>query len=72
MGINHTLKVMENDIKKANHLSFAPNVEHLRETQAFIVTVLLLLDRAHRPDLISLIKPSETADWLLKVSDVEV
>jgi UDP-N-acetyl-D-galactosamine dehydrogenase len=60
MGMNHTLKLLEDDIGKPDHPSFTFDFEHLRETRVFNVTSPTPVASVNRPDLEPLVKASET------------
>jgi UDP-N-acetyl-D-galactosamine dehydrogenase len=59
-GKDSTLEVTPAELASASHLTFSSDVSSLRECDIFIVTVPTPIDTANRPDLIPLIKASET------------
>jgi UDP-N-acetyl-D-galactosamine dehydrogenase len=71
-GHDHTLEVPQEELIKANHLTFTGDLEDLRKAQIYIVTVPTPVDKANRPDLGPLIKASETVGQVLKAGDVVI
>jgi UDP-N-acetyl-D-galactosamine dehydrogenase len=80
-GRDHTLEVLEEELKEAKHLSFTSDAGSLRsaesaprddEPMVFIVTVPTPVDKANRPDLTPLIKASEIVGRVLKSGDVVI
>jgi len=73
-GHDHTLEVLEEELRQAKHLRFTADPANLRsaESVVFIVTVPTPVDKANRPDLTPLIKASETVGRLLKPKDVVI
>ncbi|HSK14214.1 MAG TPA: nucleotide sugar dehydrogenase [Phnomibacter sp.] len=59
-GIDRTLEVSAEGLKKSAHLSFTDKVEDLRSANTFIVTVPTPVDKFNRPDLTPLYRASET------------
>ena len=59
-GRDHTLEVSANELKSAYQLSFSSKPDDLKSCQVFIITVPTPVDKANRPDLMHLIKASET------------
>lgn len=71
-GHDHTLEVSEEELCDAMHLTFTAEPGDLRRAQVYIVTVPTPVDKANRPDLIPLIKASETVGRVLKAGDVVI
>ena len=59
-GHDRTLEVSPDDLKASTHLTFSSNIEDIRQSDFFIVTVPTPIDEYNRPDLTPLIKASET------------
>jgi UDP-N-acetyl-D-galactosamine dehydrogenase len=72
LGIDHTLEIDAEELKKSNLLSFTTDVSELRSCNFFIVTVPTPIDEYKKPDLTPLIKASETIAKVLKKGDVVV
>lgn len=79
-GYDRTLEVSERDLGEAKYLTFISDPAFLRptcegtndESMVFIVTVPTPVDRANRPNLIPLVKASETVGRVLKAGDVVI
>jgi UDP-N-acetyl-D-galactosamine dehydrogenase len=71
-GHDHTREVSQEELNDAKHLSFSSDAKQLSEAQIFIVTVPTPVDKANRPDLMPLIKASETVGRLIKFNDVVI
>lgn len=71
-GRDHTLEVTTEELKKANRLSFATEVEAIADCNVFIVTVPTPIDQYRRPDLGPLLAASKTIGVVLKRGDVVV
>ncbi|MGQ1349122.1 Vi polysaccharide biosynthesis UDP-N-acetylglucosamine C-6 dehydrogenase TviB [Acinetobacter baumannii] len=71
-GQDHTLEVTTEDLQKAQHLSFSANLDDLKQSNFFIVTVPTPVDQVNRPDLTPLKKASETVGQVLKKGDIVV
>ena len=73
-GHDHTLEVPEEELRQAKHLRFTsdPAAIYSEVPMVFIVTVPTPVDQANRPDLIPLMKASETVARLLKPNDVVI
>ena len=72
LGVDHTLECNAEELRDAKHLSFTSDSEQLKKAQVFIVTVPTPVDKANRPDLIPLVKASETVAKVLKFGDVVI
>lgn len=59
-GKDSTLEVDPAELRAASHLVFSDNVNDLKVCEIFIVTVPTPIDTANRPDLMPLVKASQT------------
>ncbi|QSB55723.1 Vi polysaccharide biosynthesis UDP-N-acetylglucosamine C-6 dehydrogenase TviB [Acinetobacter calcoaceticus] len=71
-GQDHTLEVSPEELQIAKQLSFSANLDDLKESNFFIVTVPTPVDQVNRPDLTPLRKASETVGQALKKGDIVV
>ena len=71
-GIDSTLEVDRASLTSAPRLEFTSDVEGIGKCNVFIVTVPTPIDSARRPDLVPLVKASETIGKVLKRGDVVV
>ena len=71
-GHDHTLETEPEELQAASQLRFTTHIEDLRECNCFIVTVPTPIDEHKRPDLMPLIKASETVGKVLKPGDVVI
>ena len=71
-GHDHTLECSAEELAQARHLRYSQTPEDLEEASIFIVTVPTPIDQANRPDLMPLVKASETVGKALKVGDIVV
>ncbi|EPK0512941.1 Vi polysaccharide biosynthesis UDP-N-acetylglucosamine C-6 dehydrogenase TviB [Acinetobacter baumannii] len=71
-GKDHTLEVSPEELQKAEQLSFSANLDDLKTSNFFIVTVPTPVDQVNRPDLTPLKKASETVGQALKKGDIVV
>ena len=71
-GVDHTLECNAEELRDAKHLSFTSDSDQLKKAQVFIVTVPTPVDKANRPDLMPLVKASETVGKVLKLGDVVI
>lgn len=69
---DHTLEVDSEELRSAHLLSYSSDKTELKACNFFIVTVPTPIDEHHRPDLIPLIKASETLGAVVKPGDVVV
>lgn len=67
-----TLEVDPEEFELASKLTLTCNVEELSDCNVFIVTVPTPIDQYKRPDLIPLIKASETVGRALKHGDIVI
>jgi len=71
-GQDHTLEVTSEELQQSQHLSFSANLDDLKHSNFFIVTVPTPVDQVNRPDLTPLRKASETVGQALKKGDIVV
>ena len=71
-GHDHTLEVTSGELKNVQHLSYTANIEHLQNSNFFIVTVPTPIDDFKQPDLTPLIKASQSIAKVLKKGDIVV
>jgi UDP-N-acetyl-D-glucosamine/UDP-N-acetyl-D-galactosamine dehydrogenase len=71
-GQDHTLECSPSQLQEATQLDFTTKLDELKLCEIFIVTVPTPVDRANRPNMIPLIKASETVAKVLKVGDVVI
>lgn len=71
-GQDHTLEVEPEELKTARFLSYTNELEALRRCNTFVVTVPTPIDAYKRPDLMPLLKASETIGKVLKKGDVVI
>ena len=69
-GEDSTLEVEPEDLKRAKNLSYTTNLDEIRDCNIYIVTVPTPIDKNKKPDLIPLIKASETVGKLLNNGDI--
>jgi UDP-N-acetyl-D-galactosamine dehydrogenase len=71
-GNDLTLETTQEELAAARHLSYTTNLDDLRGSNCYIVTVPTPIDEHKRPDLTPLIKASETVGKVLKKGDIVV
>mgnify|MGYP001558118247 CR=1 FL=1 len=71
-GRDHTLETEPEELKQARFLNYTTNPDDLRACNVFIVTVPTPIDEHKRPDLMPLIKASETIGKVLKHGDIVI
>ena len=71
-GNDHTLETTSEELASVQHLSFTTQIDDLRACNCYIVTVPTPIDEYKRPDLIPLIKASETVGKVLKKGDIVI
>lgn len=71
-GQDHTLEVTSEELQQSQHLSFSANLDDLKQSNFFIVTVPTPVDQVNRPDLTPLKKASQTVGQALKKGDIVV
>ncbi len=71
-GVDSTLEISSEGLKNAVHLSYATNVNDLKDCKIFIITVPTPIDKHKRPDLTHLEKSSEAVGSILKKGDIVI
>ncbi|WP_289050497.1 Vi polysaccharide biosynthesis UDP-N-acetylglucosamine C-6 dehydrogenase TviB [uncultured Psychrobacter sp.] len=71
-GKDHTLEVSDEELTQASHLNYSSDIQALKDSNFFIVTVPTPIDDYKQPDLTPLIKASEAIGSLLKKDDIVV
>lgn len=71
-GKDFTKEVSVNELKSAKSLQFTSETSDLTDSTIFIVTVPTPIDQYKNPDLMPLIKASETIGKILKKNDVVI
>lgn len=71
-GVDKTLEVEPELLAKAEHLSFASDIEALRDCNVYIVTVPTPIDGNRSPDLTPLIRASETLGQVVGKGNVVI
>ena len=71
-GFDRTLEVDKQGLAAASKLSFSSNIQDLIDANYFIITVPTPVDQYKKPDLMPLIKASETVGKSLKKGDVVI
>ena len=71
-GEDHTLEITPEELKHSKFLKYSAESNSIKDAQVFIVTVPTPIDTANRPDLMPLIKASETVGKVLKKGDVVI
>lgn len=69
---DHTLEVDSEELRSARLLTYSCDKAELKTCNFFIVTVPTPIDEHHRPDLVPLIKASETLGAVVKPGDIVV
>jgi len=73
-AFDKTLELNEKQVQEAldNNIKFTSNVKDIRDCNIYIVTVPTPIDKNKRPDLIPLIKASETIGKVLEKDDIVI
>jgi UDP-N-acetyl-D-galactosamine dehydrogenase len=71
-GIDRTLEISAGEWVQKSYLSFSSQINELKNSQIFIITVPTPIDQAKRPDLRPLIKASELVGGILKPGDIVI
>lgn len=71
-GHDATLEVDDEELASAPHLQFSSSPDELRDCNVFIVTVPTPIDEHKRPDLMPLVRASETLGKVLKRGDIVI
>lgn len=71
-GSDVTLETTSTDLAAAKHLTYTTQLDDLQSCSCYIVTVPTPIDEHKNPDLLPLIKASETVGRVLKKGDVVI
>jgi UDP-N-acetyl-D-galactosamine dehydrogenase len=71
-GHDSTLEVDDEELAKARYLSYSSSLDDLEACNVFVVTVPTPINEHKQPDLIPLIKSSETVGKVLKEGDIVI
>ncbi|HIP69710.1 MAG TPA: Vi polysaccharide biosynthesis UDP-N-acetylglucosamine C-6 dehydrogenase TviB [Chromatiales bacterium] len=71
-GSDSTLEVDTDELAQAIHLEYSNNIEDMRASNIYIVTVPTPIDQSHQPDLQPLISASEMIAKVLKTGDTVI
>lgn len=71
-GQDRTLECSSEEIRQAQNLSFTSEASELSRAEVYIVTVPTPVDQANRPDMVPLVRASETVGRALKRGDIVV
>ena len=71
-GHDATLEVDEEELAQAKYLHYSADLAELRECNVFIVTVPTPIDKYNQPDLVPLIRASESIGKVLKRGDIVI
>ena len=71
-GQDHTLECNSTQLKEARYLQYSNQLADLNACQIFIVTVPTPVDQANRPNMMPLVKASETVSKVLKAGDIVI
>lgn len=71
-GIDFTRETTREDLAAATHLSLTTDPDQLRDCNCFIITVPTPIDEHKRPDLMPLLKASETVGKVLSLGDLVI
>jgi UDP-N-acetyl-D-galactosamine dehydrogenase len=69
-GQDHTRECSPEQLKAASHLNYSHHLADIAGCQVFIVTVPTPVDQANRPDMMPLVKASQTVGQVLKKGDI--
>jgi UDP-N-acetyl-D-glucosamine/UDP-N-acetyl-D-galactosamine dehydrogenase len=71
-GSDHTMECTREELEAASQLSYSSQISDIESCQIFIVSVPTPVDQVNRPDMIHLIKASETVGQVLKKDDTVI
>ncbi|HAY5568769.1 TPA: Vi polysaccharide biosynthesis UDP-N-acetylglucosamine C-6 dehydrogenase TviB [Escherichia coli] len=71
-GKDHTLEVSLEELALSTQLDYSSNLEDLKDCNFFIVTVPTPIDKFKQPDLMPLVKASQSIGKVLKKGDIVV
>ena len=74
LAYDNTLELSEKQLREAlsNKIQFTTNIENIKDSNIYIVTVPTPIDKNKKPDLTPLFKASETIGKVLKKDDIVV
>ncbi|MGE8561115.1 MAG: Vi polysaccharide biosynthesis UDP-N-acetylglucosamine C-6 dehydrogenase TviB, partial [Acinetobacter sp.] len=72
LGKDHTLEVSPKELNQSAHLSYTTQLDDLQDCNFFIVTVPTPIDEYKQPDLMPLVKASQSIGKVLKKGDIVV
>jgi UDP-N-acetyl-D-galactosamine dehydrogenase len=70
--IDRTLELSSEEIAQADQLLFSADKNELKNCEIYIVTVPTPIDNVNRPDLLPIIRATETVASVLKIGDIVV
>ena len=71
-GHDSTLEVSDEELKEAEHLAYSDKLDALKDCNIFIVTVPTPIDEHRQPDLMPLVRASETLGKVIKLGDIVI
>jgi UDP-N-acetyl-D-galactosamine dehydrogenase len=71
-GSDHTLEVSTEELASSKRLQFTSDIDALTEANVYIVTVPTPIDEHQQPDLMPLIRASQTLGKVIKKGDVVI
>jgi UDP-N-acetyl-D-glucosamine/UDP-N-acetyl-D-galactosamine dehydrogenase len=73
-GFDRTLELTEDQVKESlkNGMKFSLNVDDIKDSNIYIVTVPTPIDESNEPDLTPIIKSTETIAKILKKDDIVI
>jgi UDP-N-acetyl-D-galactosamine dehydrogenase len=71
-GVDHTLEVDKKELATAKQLTYSHNVDDLKSSDVYIVTVPTPIDRHKRPDLTPLIKASRMLGKVISKGNIVI
>lgn len=71
-GVDTTRELSASELKEAAHLEYSTNIDDIRDSKYFIVTVPTPTDGANQPDFSPLIAASRTIGQVLKAGDIVI
>lgn len=71
-GLDRTMEVTGDELAESEHLSFTDQLDDLKESNIFIVTVPTPVDDSKIPDLTPLLKASESVGKVLGKNDIVI
>jgi UDP-N-acetyl-D-glucosamine/UDP-N-acetyl-D-galactosamine dehydrogenase len=71
-GVDVTLEITNKELVESVHLSFTDNLDDIKDSNIFIITVPTPIDKNKRPNLNPLKKSSESVGKVLKKGDIVI